>query len=389
MDSTFEKRLKRRMIGQEKTFFVAVSPGFESVCEQELGASPLGIKGGRIQKGGVKFKGRLTDCYSANLHLRTATRILMRIDDFACTNFRQLTKKIGRTDWELYLYKNTSVDVRVTTRNSRLYHSAAIGERIRDTIGVHLDKNGIDAPTVVRQTLHVRLNGDRLTISIDSSGDPLFKRGLKVHAALAPIRESHAAFGLIKGGFNGEAPLIDPMSGSGSFSLEAAMMAKLIPTGYFRQFAFMVWPAFKPHHWEYIKKKARERIKDHAAPLIFASEADSVACERLASSFRQNNLTDVATVRCVDFFDLRPSEFTARKGMVALNPPYGHRIGDQEQSRSMHIRLIQKLIMDYQGWNLVLFTPVKFRANDIPFKVRSFPIFHGGLQIFLYTGCIR
>jgi putative N6-adenine-specific DNA methylase len=125
---------------------------------------------------------------------------------------------------------------------------------------------GIAPAPEPQQRLLIRLDNDRVTISLDSSGDNLYRRGLKIHRVGAPLRETMAAFILARSGYRPDLPVIDPMCGSGTFSLEAALMAKAIPAGYHRSFAFMQWPAFRSRQWQYIKNTAARGIRQIARP---------------------------------------------------------------------------------------------------------------------------
>ncbi len=245
-EDPLSKRIKRHVIGRRHNFFVATSPGFEPVCLQELLKLKPAASEACVTPGGVEFEGRLDDCYLANLNLRSANRILMRIHTFKSSNFRKLEKKLGDIPWELYLHAGRVPKVHVSTKHCRLRHSGAITERFRTTIAAQLSRfesvKKITKIASAEQNIYVRGIDDRFTVSIDSSGDLLYKRGLKKHAGKAPLRETLAAAALLLAGYDGRDPLLDPMCGSGTFSLEGALMAKRIPAGWLRDFAFMGWP---------------------------------------------------------------------------------------------------------------------------------------------------
>ena len=273
-ENPLSKRIKRHVVGRRRTYFAATSPGFEAICHEELSALGLSIEKASVVEGGVEFDGRLQDCYLANLHLRTAGRILMRIDRFKATAFRQLEKKVAAIPWELYLPPAVLPDIHVTTKHCRLYHSDAIGRRFSDGISRQPLSRDFDGgggeKTLSDLTLFVRGVDDRFTVSIDSSGNHLHKRGLKRHHGQAPIRETLAATALRLVGYNGSEPLVDPMCGTGTFSLEAALMVKNIPPGWFREFAFMQWPSFRRKRWEYLKRQCETKFTGHPKPVIFA-----------------------------------------------------------------------------------------------------------------------
>jgi len=387
------KRTKRNVIGRGHTFFVATSPGFERLCLDELRTLLPTAETAVIVSGGVEFGGRLTDCYVANLYLHAANRILMRLDSFKATNFRELEKRISRFPWELYLEAGVGVRFNVTTRRTRLRHTKAISERFQTGIAdrfaeVDLCQNSETHPNMVQQ-IFVRAADDRFTVSMDSSGDHLHKRGILTHRGRAPIRETIAA-GVLKlaGHIPGE-PLIDPMCGSGTFSLEAAMMVKQIPAGWFREFAFMGWPAFRLNQWNYIKHQAEIQFRQMDRPVIFSSDKNRAIVNKFESCIRPYGLTDAITVCCKDFFNVSPADLTDRSGLVVINPPYGHRIGSRQGSKSLLDSICQKLKDDYRGWKFALITPDKDLEKRCELSALSHPLYHGGLKLRLLTGIIQ
>lgn len=389
-DSSLSKRIKRHVTGRQRTYFAATAPGFEALCHQELSALGLSIENIAVVEGGVEFKGQLQDCYRANLHLRTASRILLRIDRFKASDFRQLEKKVAGIPWELYLPPKMLPDIHVTTKHCRLYHTDAIGQRFLAGIGEHgsngnYSREEIDLP-LSDTTVFVRGLDDRFSISIDSSGSHLHKRGLKRHHGKAPLRETMAAAALLLVGYSGAEPLIDPMCGTGTFSLEAALMAKKIPPGWFREFAFRHWPSFSQKRWDYLKRQSAEQFARPPGPLIFASDQDSSACSRLEKCIKQNHLSEIITVSRKNFFDFLPGELTDQTGVVVINPPYGIRLASLEKSDALFLAICDKLKQAYTGWRVALVAPDKKLIKKMPFKLDILPFFHGGLQPTLMFG---
>jgi putative N6-adenine-specific DNA methylase len=390
IESPLSKRIKRHVIGRRRSYFVAASPGFEALCYRELSDLGLSLETVSVVEGGVEFKGQLLDCYQANLHLRTASRILLRIDRFKASDFRQLEKKVAGIPWELYLPPKMLPDIHVTTKHCRLYHTDAIGQRFLDGIAMHgssgdYSREEINLP-LSNPTVFVRGLDDRFSISIDSSGSHLHKRGLKRHHGKAPLRETMAAAALLLVGYNGTEPLIDPMCGTGTFSLEAALMAKKIPPGWFREFAFMHWPSFSQKRWDYLKRRSAEQFACPPGPLIFASDQDSSACSRLDRCIRQNHLSEIITVSRKNFFDFLPAELTDQTGVVVINPPYGIRLASLEKSGALFLAICDKLKQAYTGWKLVLVAPDRKLIKKMPFKLDILPFFHGGLKPALMFG---
>jgi len=387
-----DKRIKRHVIGRNREFFAATSPGFESLCLEELRAPPLNINAAKISAGGVLFSGRLHDCYRANLHLRTASRILMRIDSFKATNFRILTKKLVDFPWELYLSTPAEPEYHITARHSRVFHSGAIAERFSASIVNRFaalgDLAGSGQSPRHAPKLFIRLVDDRFTVSLDSSGEHLYKRGLKTQTSAAPIRETTAAAILKIAGYTPSRGLVDPMCGSGTFSIEAAMIAQSIPAGWFRKFAFTQWPAFRQtcRRWQHMKSEWQKNITPSSQPLIFASDIDRHICRELEKTILKYNLSTSIIAANEDFFDLTPADFSDTTGLVVLNPPYGRRIKAAKGGGKLYRRIWKKLSRDFHGWKFAVIVPRKQLLADIPFSTRVHPVFHGGLTVSVVVG---
>ncbi|RJQ57280.1 MAG: hypothetical protein C4530_12880 [Desulfobacteraceae bacterium] len=391
-DTAFFKRVKRLVIGPPHAFFVPVPPGLENLCFDELARLLDPSVKLEAVSGGVEFTGRLADLYAGSLHLRYANRILLRLKSFQATNFRRLERNFSRIPWELYLFADSPLSVRTTARHSRLFHSDAVSGYAQRAIGERLASAGVSSgepdAASFKQTLFVRVEDDRVALSLDGSGAHLHKRGIKDYPAAAPIRETLAAAVLKWAGYRPEMALIDPMCGSGTFSLEAAMEVKGLPPGYFRQFSFMGWPAFRSRQWTYLKRAAESGIRRLQQPSIFASDKDQAAVARLAGCVERNDLSDAVSVCGRDFFDFSPGDFTDRTGLVILNPPYGRRIGSRSESGGLVTDIFEKLKKSYRGWSFALMAPEE-ALKESPPDSRRFRLQHGGIRLHLLTGRIR
>ncbi len=402
-NSPLIKRIKRHITGPLHNFFIATLPGFEHLCKKELEALQLNISEVKITEGGLEFTGKLCDCYLINLHLRTANRVLMRIAEFNATNFRKLEKKIKEIPWELYLKENTTPQITVTTKHSRLYHSDAVSERIiegikerkKETLFYCDDSDKIQPQKTHNiQNIFIRLVDDRITLSLDSSGDLLYKRGIKLHPGRAPIRETLAAAALLKTGFTGEELLFDPMCGTGSFSIEAAMILRHIPPGWYRQFAFESWPGFKPAQWAHLKKQAQKEIRiANDNPGIIACDKDQKSCRALSDTLKKYNLDSTVKILNDDFFRITQDEIfkytgDKRPGLVIINPPYGIRLGTKKDSRKLFIKITERLADVFKGWKFALFSPEKEVIEKCRLDGEQTVIDHGGIKLTLFTGII-
>ena len=385
---SLDKRIKRRIIGRRHDFFAVTLPGFEKLCVKELSALSDTLKTLELTNGGVSFSGRLTDLFAAALHARTPVRLLMRLARFKATNFGQLEKHTRDIPWELYLPEGIIPEFHIAAHHSRLYHSGAIADHIAQAITARWSELGVDPAPSRTQVLYIRLENDGVTFSLDGCGDPLYQRGLKPHTAKAPLRETTAAGILSIAGYRPDAPLIDPMCGSGTFSLEAAMMAKAIPPGLFRDFTFMKWPAFRPKQWDHVKKTAVEGIRRLETTLIRTSDADGQVVEKLQNCVRKNHLEDAIEVTHEDFFTLRPETNPSRKGLVVLNPPYGRRLLARGNTGHQYREIAAKLMSDFKGWQIALLVPRKRLARSLGLPLRALPLQHGGLHLTLLAGQI-
>lgn len=387
MNPSLEKRIKRQVIGKTHRFFAVTLPGTESLCMAEL--KSLGLTA-EAREGGVEFEGRLQDLYAANLMLRTAGRILMRLVSMRAVSFQALRGASEAFPWELFIASAASLRFRVTTRHCRLYHTEAVAERMTAAIAERMaslppaaEPPGRSLPA---QQIFVRGVDDRFTVSLDSSGESLYRRGVKTHGGPAPLRETLAAAALMLAGYSGDEVLLDPMCGAGTFALEAAMMAKRRPPGWHRDFAFMDWPAFRPKRWEFLKRRAGDQTCCLEVPRIWASDLSREACERLERSIHQHDLADAVSVACRDFFDLDPRKLGIPPGLVALNPPYGRRLGSPARGVDLLPDVLGVLAERYRGWRVLLIAPHTGRRRPLPFKAAEHRLAHGGLRIDVLCG---
>jgi putative N6-adenine-specific DNA methylase len=392
--TSFEKRLKRQVVSKPAEFFAATAPGLEPLCLQELQTLSLSTSGDCVTTGGVTFTGHLQDCFLANLCLRSANRVLMRIGAFTASNFSTLEKKLAAIPWELYLHSGRPLRFHVTARHSRLYHSGAIAERFKKAIDTLWDKAGVDPKpnesAALSQRIFIRVVDDQFAVSLDSSGESLYRRGLKKHVTAAPLRETIAAAMLILAGYSPSEPLVDPMCGAGSFSLEAAMRAHNIPAGWFRDFAFSGWPAFAltRKRWDYIRKGMQPEITATERATIFAADVDPAACNALERNSAAAGFSKTIRVATCNFFDLVPEELSLTPGLVTMNPPFGRRIGSLKQSDRKFKKLFKHLKAKWRGWKVGLVVPRQSFLEKVPFPTMPLSIRHGGLRFYLVTGRI-
>lgn len=377
-----EKRIKRRITGREHTFFVVVSPGLADVCITEM-KTLFPDKELSVIDGGIEFKGSVRDCYKANLHLRTASRILMRIGSLTATSFSMLEKKLSDFPWELYLTPGFPTEIHVTSKKSKLIHSDAIAERFAKDIAGKIPENTKERTV---QKIFIRVVNDRFVISADSTGELLYRRGIKTGGGKAPVRETIAAGALLLSGYNGSRPLIDPMCGSGTFSVEAAMIAQKIPPGWYRDFAFMAWPCFRPGTWKDLRRNAEKNIIDREEKSIFASDLEQQACDTLKKSIEKTRFSKLIDIQQSDFFDIQPETLSDNKGLVIINPPYGLRLGNVKDCELLMDKIISQFESGFKGWHIAVISPFTSFIKKSSLKFKKHPVTHGGLKLFLAVG---
>jgi putative N6-adenine-specific DNA methylase len=390
--AALERRIKRHLIGRVQSFYAVTAPGLETLCRRELEALGGEIKIGKTEKGGIAFEGRLHEIYAANLHCRTAHRFLMRIGGFRAETFETLVQKTAEIPWELYLRSGCPTAIKVSAYRSRLYHSDAVAERIRQ--GIHA-RMAAEAPPPVQQpdstpeqAIHARLTHDRCQLSIDSSGANLHKRGFKVQGGGAPLRETLAAAVLMRAGFTGREVLCDPMCGSGTFAIEAALMAKKIPPGWRRSFAFQDWPAFRDGRWRHIRRTATPPETAWPRPLIYASDREAEAARALQQVLAAHGLDDVVQAAARGFEDLDGPGLNPTGGIVVLNPPYGRRMGSRHAAELTYLRIGRHLKTAFKGWTAAVLAPNRRLADLLGLKVRHYNVPHGGQRVHLLVGKI-
>ncbi len=202
------------------------------------------------------------------------------------------------------------------------------------------------------QTLMIRTENDRFDISLDMSGPPLFKRGIKTRVAAAPLRENLAFAILNAAGFTGQDVLMDPMSGSGTFAIEGAMIQARIPPGFYRRFAFETWPGISPAAFAHARTRLAQQFSNVHA--VFAFDKDPEAMTILSTNLSTHEFLAPVQTAQLDFFDLMPERLTTQKGVIVLNPPYGRRLEHLRDTAAFYREITRKLAADFHGWRVGL-----------------------------------
>lgn len=370
--------------------FAVTAPGLEALCAAELGA--MGIAA-TVDDGGVAWSGDLASIARANLWSRTASRVIVRVGEFRARTFFELERHAKRVPWEGFLAAGGSAAFRVTSRKSKLYHTDAIAQRMGDAVtrrvsGAEVQRASEDdddhaAQALPSQLFVVRVLHDVVTVSADSSGALLHQRGYRQQLAKAPLRETLAAALLLAAGWSGDAPLFDPMCGSGTIPIEAARLARRIAPGRDRSFAFLRWPGFEARLWTSLVDGARAQELPAAPVAIVGADRDAVAVAAAKA-----NAERAGVARDIEFLAQPVSAMMAdaSAGLVATNPPYGVRIGEADQLRNLYARLGKLLRTRRPHWRLAMFSADKAleRQLQLPLEERL-RTRNGGIPVRVVT----
>ncbi|MFL5310108.1 MAG: class I SAM-dependent RNA methyltransferase, partial [Myxococcales bacterium] len=306
--------------------FAVCAPGLEPVLQSELRG--LGMPA-RSVPGGAELKGEMRDVERLNLWLRTASRVLVRLGEVKATSFTELVRKASALPFETVARPGEPVALRVTCRKSRLYHSGAVAQRLHEALQGRL---GGEVPLADHdeesahpaQLLLARFDHDVCTVSGDSSGALLHRRGYRLAQSQAPLRETLAAAVLLAAGYTGAEPLLDPLCGSGTIPIEAALIARRRAPGLVREFAFQRWPGHDARGFESLRAEAREHQLERSPAAIASSDADAAA---IAAAQGNAQRAGVAADLRFDLAPLREARPPAgAPGLIATNPPYGVRL---------------------------------------------------------------
>lgn len=381
--------------------FAISAPGLEQIVRDELRS--IGIVPGEVVSGGVAFEGHARHLALANLWSRTASRIVVRADEFHASSFHELERRAKRVQWERFVSLGQAVGFRVTCRKSRLYHSDAVADRLVQAIERQVGGNvavaienesgeegtatlagerpgesaGQDSP----QLFIVRIANDICTISADSSGELLHRRGYRKAVAKAPLRETLAAAMLIGSGWDQRSSLVDPMCGSGTIAIEAALMARRIAPGINRRFAFERWPDHDENAWRAVVERARESALAGAPAPILASDRDEggVGAAR-ANAVRAGVEGDIN----IETKAVSAVEFPAPAGWIVSNPPYGLRTGDGAPLRNLYAQIGKIMRERACEYGLALLSADKSLDAQLRLDLREeFRTTNGGIPVRL------
>jgi putative N6-adenine-specific DNA methylase len=373
-------------VSTRQDWFAPCPRGLEAALADELAS--IGAVDVQGVDGGASFAGPLELAYAANLESRLASRILWKVGGGSYRNEQDVHALAKDVDWTRHFRGDRTLRVDVSATRSPLASleyatltiKDAIVDRFRAATGVRpsIDKRAPD----VRVAAY--LTADHATLYVDTSGEPLFKRGYRLDTDEAPLRENLAA-GIVKlTGWTPSQPFLDPMCGSGTIAIEAAAIAADRAPGLARTFGFQKLAWYDGPTWQRTRQKAQDRAKDApASPSIFASDRAPGAVAKCAQNARAAKLDAWLSIECADALSRTAP---APAGVLVANPPYGVRLDDLRSLEALYPKLGDALKQRFAGWQAFIFTGDLRFPKLVKLKVtRRTPLWNGGIECRLFA----
>lgn len=327
--------------------------GLESILKEEI--NNLGYDITSVENGRVNFLGTQDAIVEANLWLRTADRVLIKVGEFKATSFEELYDKTKALPWEEYIPENGNFPAsKISSVKSKLF-SKSDGQRIVKKAVV--DKlmeayhTKLLTETGPKYPIFIRILKDICTLEIDTTGSGLHKRGYREHGNDAPLRETIAAALVLLSKWNPSRPFLDPMCGSGTIVIEAALIGKNIAPGLKKEFVSEKWPLFDPGIWEELREFAKSQEKDITFRLV-GSDIDPKSLKQARINAKLAGVEDYVSFQRLDVSEVKSSK---KYGVLITNPPYGERLGEVRQLRPLYIEM-GKVFRALPDWTYFILT---------------------------------
>lgn len=406
-------------------FFAVTAPGTEEIAATEVRGILPALDDVRAVPGGVEWRGTLPSAFAANLHLRVPTRILLRLGEVRAREFGKLRHQLARLPWERFVAKAAPVRVSASATRSRLYHTGAIEEALLAAVGDRFgtgaaaraaramepgeprdDGHGASDADGGAQRILIRGLDDVWTVSVDTSGERLHRRGWRADGGKAPLRESLAAALLYFAGWHPGLPLVDPMCGAGTLPIEAATLALGLAPGRNRPFAFERWPGLAGaprERWDALRRASLESSTglDPMVPMepivpmvpiapiapiapILASDQDAAAVQTTRQNAVRAGVADHLRIELLPLAEVEPPAPASVAGVLVANPPYGERMGDRRDLPRLYRAIGGLLRARFVGWTATIVVADARLASAFRLPVEaSQPLTHGGLRVTL------
>ena len=367
-----------------QNFFASCPRGLEQLLAEDLAA--VGGQHIKMVSGGATFAGDWAVCYAANLHSRIAARILWRIAAKGYKKEEDIYQLALAADWPQWFLPTQTLRVDVTAIKCPLKSLDFITLRIKDAICDRFRRECEIRPSIDTRTpdvrVHAFLTADDCTLYVDTSGEPLWQRGLRQKTVDAPLKENLAAGILRLSGWQPGTPLFDPMCGSGTFLLEAAQIAHNIAPGSRRSFAFERLKTFAPEVWRQQRESALAAEKTVAWAQLYGSDNVAQAVRAATANLDRAGLLEAVELVNADMLEI---EAPKDSGVLVCNPPYGVRLEEQESLAALYPQLGTALKRHFAGWNCYFFTadlrmPKLMRLTPS----KKTPLYNGALECRLF-----
>lgn len=362
-------------------FFASTARGLVDPLEAEL--KEMGLDTGEKTQGGVYFESNWEGCYHANLQSRMASRILKPILDFVAYTPEELYTHILRHDYTKYIRPDQTISIDVTIKDSVMRDQRFVAMKIKDAVVDQFrDKFGI-RPDVYNDNpdlrIHVRAVRNQFNVAIDTSGDSLFMRGYRRDVGEAPLKENLAAGLISLAEWDKKSTLVDFMCGSGTFLVEAAMMALKIAPGIGRKnFAFQNWLGFDEKAWDRVMQEAMDQELPDLDFKLYGFDIDRKMIQAAQANAKQAGVDHVIELKREAVATVEPP---AEKGLAICNPPYGARIGDEDNLRDVYRDLGFTLKHRFKGWDCWVLSGNKDLIMDLKLKsTRKHFVFNGNIE---------
>lgn len=362
-------------------FFASAPKGLSDALEIEL--KELGLNVLEKSQSGVMFESNWEGCYKANLHSRIASRIMKPILDFTAYQPEELYAAIQKHDFTKYIKPNQTLTIDASVRDGRMHDQRFVAMKVKDAIVDQFREKFDMRPDVdnSRPDLRVQVRAvkNQFSVSIDTSGSSLFQRGYRRDVVDAPLKENLAAGLLRLTEWDRQSSLVDFFVGSGTFLIEAAMMALNIAPGIHRKtFGFMKLQNFEREAWDRLVEEAIAAEKEEIPFEFFGYDIDRRAIAIAKDNAKRAGVDHVIQFKTESVATVAPP---VEKGLVVVNPPYGARIGDEDNLRDVYRDLGYTLKHRFQGWDAWILSGNKDLIGDLKLKAsRRFMIYNGSIE---------
>jgi len=365
-------------------FFAPCPRGLETVLAQEM--QELNAAEIRTANGGVHFSGDFKLCYNVNLQSRIASRILWQVAHGRYQNEEDVYQVASAVAWETWFDPTLTIRIKVEAIRCPLKSLDFVTLRIKDAVCDRFRAHAGKRPSVDTDEpdirIHAFLDAHNVTLYLDTTGEPLFKRGLRKQTGEAPLRENLAAGILRLSGWLPGIPLLDPMCGSGTFLLEAALISLNIAPGAQRHFAFEKLKNFDARSWKQLSDQSIKRQKPKVSLPIYGSDLYGNALDTTRANLAAAGLEGTVQLKQANILEISAP---ARQGILVANPPYGERVGESEALAEFYPRLGDALKKKFSGWNCYIFSsdmrlPKLIRLN----ASKRTPLYNGALECRLF-----